>query len=364
MPRIALPPRRRPAAGLLHLAALVLLLAALGARSASAQPLSFQLKNDVPQGKKPSLWLVAIDRVENVKLSLTRDDGETFTAGLVGLASGQKATLDIGDGRGGKATWKGTLSADVPGPGGKTPWSFDLSFETLVRAPITVTYDYDHLDVGKRTLKFQMSRPAGRAELVAYDEDGVEMGRGEAKYKKEPPGTWLTVGWTPSPEKPGAKRALMRLALRAESSDKLATNVELFPWQVSIPHEDVAFATGSHEVTPTEARKLDESLVKINETAKRAERFVKVKLYVAGHTDTVGNAASNHELSHKRARSLAEYFRRHGLTIPIVYNGFGEDVLRVQTADGVDEAANRRADYVVGAVGAQPPLPGDWKTLP
>ena len=43
--------------------------------AAAAQPVSFQLKNDVPAGQKPTLTLMAMERVLEVKLDLneTRD---------------------------------------------------------------------------------------------------------------------------------------------------------------------------------------------------------------------------------------------------------------------------------------------------
>ena len=64
---------------------------------------------------------------------------------------------------------------------------------------------------------------------------------------------------------------------------------------------------------------------------------MKMRLYVAGHTDTVGPDAKNRKLSLDRARAIAAYFRKKGLTIPIAFAGFGEDVLKVKTADSVDE---------------------------
>ena len=71
---------------------------------------------------------------------------------------------------------------------------------------------------------------------------------------------------------------------------------------------------------------------------KRSEKFVKMRLYVAGHTDTVGPSAKNRKLSLDRARAIAQYFKKHGVALPIAYAGFGEDVLKVPTKDNVDEA--------------------------
>jgi len=235
-----------------------------------------------------------------------------------------------------------------------------------VRAPFHVSYDAEHLDLDGHVLQFKMSRPAGSAELVAVGEDGKQLGTGAASYQREPPGTWLSVSWT----QPDGARVL-RLELRAVAADGLVTRVELTPWSVAIDHEDVNFATGSAAIEAGEDAKLDASLDKIGEVVKRSEKFVKMQLYVAGHTDTVGPGAKNLALSLGRARAIAAYFRRKGLALPIAFAGFGEQVLRVKTPDETDERANRRADYVIAPRGAPPPFKGPylkaratWKQLP
>ena len=70
-------------------------------------------------------------------------------------------------------------------------------------------------------------------------------------------------------------------------------------------------------------------------------------------------------LDAQRAEAIARYFKAHGVTVPIYYQGFGEDALAVPTADAVDEARNRRAVYVLANVpprGAQFPR-AQWKRL-
>ena len=363
-------------------AALVLL---LGSRDASAQPVSFQLRNDVPSGQKPALVVTTIERLAELRLDLVRADDEAAWSERHGaLAAGKSVTFSVGDGKPGKAHYTGKLSATLAAG----PWSFDLSFDTLVRAPMSVGYDYEHLDLARRELRFTLSRPAAQADIVALDEDGHEIGSGSATYNKERangqandkanekakakasdkakdgPGEWLPIQWTP---KPGATGRLMVLKLHVVSTDGLGSTVELVPWTVSIEHEDVNFATDSAAIAPSEAAKLDASLKKIQEVAARAGRFVKVKLYVAGHTDTVGSAEHNRKLSLERARAIADYFRARGLQLPLSYEGFGEDLPKVPTADETDELRNRRVDYVLGAIGASPPV-GDrraeWKSLP
>jgi outer membrane protein OmpA-like peptidoglycan-associated protein len=229
------------------------------------------------------------------------------------------------------------------------------SAQPAKRVPIKVTYDADHLDLDKHVLQFKVSRAIATAELTVIGEDGNELGTGSGSYAKDAPGTWVSITWT----QPAGTR-VMTMKLRVAADDGVATNVELIPWSVAIDHEDVKFAVDSAAIDAGEAAKLDASLAKIMEIVTRAEKFMKMTLFVAGHTDTVGASPKNRKLSLDRARAIAAYFRRKGLKIPIAFAGYGEEVLRVATPDSTDEPANRRADYVLGPSAGAPPFKGAY----
>jgi outer membrane protein OmpA-like peptidoglycan-associated protein len=235
------------------------------------------------------------------------------------------------------------------------------------RAPIHVGYDADHLDLDKHVLQFKPSRPIAEASLVVIGEDGQELGKGSMTYDHPPAEAWWTIEWTQRTTDRNTRA--MVLKLRVAASDGVATNVELVPWSVTIDHEDVTFRTDSAVIDEDQRAKLDATMSKLVEVVKVASPFMKPTLYIAGHTDTVGSAAKNRKLSLERATAIGQYFRTKKLAIPIVVAGFGEEVLKVKTADEADEAANRRADYVIGPSGA-PPFHGpyakvkaDWKSL-
>ncbi|HEU0035953.1 MAG TPA: OmpA family protein [Kofleriaceae bacterium] len=332
-------------------------------RIAAAQPVSFAVQADVPLGQKPAIRIKAVQSVSEIRLELDREDGKHFATRHGVLAKGQTVTMAIGDGAPGKASYKGTLSMQVAGASDR--WSQELTLETLVRAPVKVTYDADHLDLDKHELQFKLSRPAGSAELSVIGEDGKPLGTGSATYQSEPADKWLAITWT----QPADTRVMM-LKLRVVATDGVATNVELVPWSVVVDHEDVNFSTDSAVIEPTEAPKLDASAAKIKDIVKRSSKFMKMKLYIAGHTDTVGPNAKNRKLSLDRAVAIGSYLRKHGIAIPIVVAGFGEEVLKVKTKDNTDERANRRADYVIGPASGAPPFKGpylkvhaDWKQL-
>jgi outer membrane protein OmpA-like peptidoglycan-associated protein len=222
-------------------------------------------------------------------------------------------------------------------------------------APIKVAYDADHLDLDRRILQFKPSRAIAEATLVVIGEDGAELGKGSASYAGEPGAGWLAITWS----QPAETRAMM-LRLRVAAADGAATNVELIPWSVTVSHEDVSFSSDSAVIEPAETRKLAASLAQIDGIVNRAGRFIKLKLYIAGHTDTVGPPDKNRRLSLARAVAIGRYLRSNGLAIPIAVAGYGEDVLKVKTPDNTDERANRRADYVLGPAAGAPPFKGAY----
>ena len=98
----------------------------------------------------------------------------------------------------------------------------------------------------------------------------------------------------------------------------------------------------------------------------RYGRFAELRLYILGHTDTVGDTDSNRKLSLERARSIAAYLRKRGLKLPIFYEGFGEQAPSVATPDETAEAANRRAEYILAVEPpalASTPFPPQWRKL-
>ena len=63
---------------------------------------------------------------------------------------------------------------------------------------------------------------------------------------------------------------------------------------------------------------------------------------VAGHTDSRGGQQHNLVLSQRRAESVMQYLKEHGVTNKMTAHGYGEDepIADNKTAEG--RAANRR----------------------
>jgi outer membrane protein OmpA-like peptidoglycan-associated protein len=227
------------------------------------------------------------------------------------------------------------------------------------RSGLDLTIDRSKVDLQNHRLEVTMSRPADKVRIKVFGETGAVLAEEEKSFGGAAPGTVLVMTWSPS-----SKEAVGRIEVYGYDTEGYWKGVAIIPWSVNIPHEEVNFQTDSDVIRASEVPKLEASLQKVNEALKKHSELGKITLFIVGHTDTVGSVEHNQGLSRRRARSIANWFRGRGLRISISYEGLGESALLVKTADNVDEARNRRVDYILAV---EPPrLPsGDfsWKTL-
>lgn len=215
-----------------------------------------------------------------------------------------------------------------------------VPFKWSYGAPLKVDLSRAQADVSKRTLQVDVTAPVQRADITAYgahksvlDERTVDIGEGPGR---------ITVPWVGDP----ADVVLLDIKLHGDSA---WAGFTYSPWFLNIPHDDVLFESNSDAIPDAETHKLQATLAQLRDVIDKYGSVVPVKLYIAGCTDTVGTKEHNRALSQRRARSIARWLRQNGYDRPIYFHGFGEDLLAVPTGDGVDNAANRRALYMVGA---------------
>jgi outer membrane protein OmpA-like peptidoglycan-associated protein len=286
----------------------------------------------------PEVKVSILEPIAGFKLTLTRGDGKKFEW-KGGGKPGVVRTIVL-DQPLGKVTWAGELLVNFPNA---TTTSIPLEFETLMALPLELKIDKDKdVDIAKRSITFRLNNPAGKAELKVMLESGDYVFNGEIPFAGEPAGTPLKVTW---PDARGERP--MKISLRAFDTANTYQGIEFFPWSFEIPHEDVTFDTGKWDIKPEEQKKLDDASQKALDAIAKFGKWAPVNLYVVGHTDTVGDTGSNRALSLNRARSIASYFKRRGISIPVKYEGFGEEALAVATDDEVDEVRNRRAQYII-----------------
>jgi outer membrane protein OmpA-like peptidoglycan-associated protein len=213
-------------------------------------------------------------------------------------------------------------------------------------------------------LVIRMSRPPGKVQLTVKTEEGAVIADIQEDFSGRSPGAPLTVKWDQEKDQPVGS-----ILLRMYDRDEHYIDQEYTAWYVPIPHEEVNFRTDSSDIDASEVPKLDAAFAKVQEVLlkDKAREHKSLTLYVAGHTDTVGDAGYNLKLSRARAQSLARWFRQRGVRIPVAFEGFGETALKVQTPDQTDEPRNRRADYIIAD--DAPPMKGvggfkpGWKRI-
>jgi outer membrane protein OmpA-like peptidoglycan-associated protein len=344
--------------------ALTALTVSLGLPSARADALRVQFSTRVATGERPKVTVIADQSVDSVDVELTDDRGETLRSSLGALARGARREVPL-PAQPGRHRWKGKL---VVRQGGTTRDS-TLDFETVTAPHLEIAVDKARVDLAARRLEARFSRAAARAEIAVFSATGGDpIASDTRELGDQPPGTPLVISW-PATVSSGDTAAadIGRIDLKLVDPDGFYASVSLYPWSVYIPHEEVSFATDSAAIAASEAPKLEASHARIAEALAKHKNLGPIRLYIAGHTDTVGAPAYNLSLSQRRAQAIAAWFRKHGLRLPVLYEGFGEFAPLVGTPDQTDEPRNRRVDYILAV--EDPALKATrhraaWKRLP
>jgi outer membrane protein OmpA-like peptidoglycan-associated protein len=335
-----------------------LLVAALAA-PAWGQGVNVQFSTRVATGDKPKLTLVASEPLSSLSVELQDDAGQETRARFGALGRGASRTVLL-PAQPGRRRYTGKVVVTRAGTTQESP----LTFEVVVAPRLEIRIDKALVDLQARRLQARFSRPAARAELkVVPATGGPPIAEVEQDLGGRAAGEPLEIAW---PALAGGAE-VGRIDLRLFDTDGFFAGVSLYPWSVYIPHEEVGFATDSAAIDRAEEPKLEASLRKIADALARHRELGPIKLYIAGHTDTVGADGYNLELSQRRARAIAAWFRRRALRLPILYEGFGEQAPLVATPDATDEVRNRRVDYILAVeepVLKATRLRASWKVVP
>jgi outer membrane protein OmpA-like peptidoglycan-associated protein len=209
-------------------------------------------------------------------------------------------------------------------------------------SPLKVTVDRSKVDIEHHHLEVVLSRTAKTVDIKELGDSGSVLADETHDFSGKAAGTPLLVTWQPSSDEPVA-----RIEVFGHDTDGYYAGVAIVPWAVKIPHQEVLFDTDKADIKASQKPKLEESYGKIKDAIEAHKDLGAIKLFIAGHTDTVGTASHNLELSRRRAKAIAYWFKKRGLSIPVLWEGFGESVPAVKTGDEVDEPRNRRVDYIL-----------------
>jgi len=269
------------------------------------------------------------------------------------ISSGRDVTLELDGMPEGHWSCSGTLILNTA-DGGEGQMPLHLKMASL--PIIEWNYSLEDVDLDAHTLVVHPSRPLRAGELQIISEGGAVLATSGADLSDV---NHPTFSWTGDAE-------VVKLVVTGEDEHGFRSQLELSPWSYAIPHEDVVFASGQHDIGADELPKLESCWTDVVDVQRRYGSVVVIKLYVGGYTDTVGSAGSNQGLSERRARAIAGWFRQRGFSGEVYYQGFGEDGQAIQTPDETDNAANRRAVYLLAAetpaVNAELPRAA-WKRL-
>lgn len=335
---------------------LVLVAVALAATPASAEGLDFQFKTVVKGKDQPALIVSTSRAFKSLVIELTDDRGGKQRLKTGALRPGASKRLGFKQ-PAGTSTYQAAI--EVKWADGETGL-FALEFSATRVGELKLLISAEDVDLDGRRLSCRATNPVRQLALTVLGEGGRVLDEVELRFDPPAPsGEPMEVAWGE------VEGDILRMDLRITDIAGFYTGMRITPFTIEIPHDEVEFETGRAEVRASEAPKLEKTMGHIKDALAAHGTLLTLRLYVAGYTDTVGSKSANRELSTRRARAIAAWFRARGLKVPIYYQGFGEDVLAVPTADETEEPRNRRALYILSSqipTGDQVPS-RDWKPL-
>ncbi len=347
-----------PAAHLLAalLVAFALLSASPTATAGSPADLGLGFKTVVQGKDAPALVIKNTRDIKKLVVVLTDRGGRKQTLRAQSLGAGSTKNLTF---RHGEGTSRYNAALEVVWGDGEAD-TFTMDFDATRVGKLVMDIKSEDVDIDQRTVKARVNNPAASVELTIVGESGAELWSGRESFDPPAsPGTDLALAWDEVPEK------ILYMQLKIHDIAGYWVGMKITPFSIEIPHDELVFDFGAAKVRPDQAPKLEATWDKIQEALHKHGTLLQLKLFIAGFTDTVGDKASNRALSMARAHSIAGWFRKRGLKIPIYYTGFGEEVLAKPTPDETEEEANRRAIYILSShtpVGHDVPR-NEWKPL-
>lgn len=317
--------------------------------------IEYHLSHERPRERGEPVIRFTTDRtLSDVEITLDRG-GHQQVENFDALRPGQPESITIDQPIGTysyEVTIKGTTSSG-------SRLAMGLEVEVIVLRGLEVELLRDEIDFDTGTIPIRSNNPVDRVVLEVFDRDDerrvvdtlrFDGARGRLELNFDPIGS---VG-------------KMKFVLHSE--DGQTAEHLLRPLWIDMPTQIIHFETGSAELSDRARPSLEMTRQSIAEALDGIddERGTNMRLYIAGYTDTVGSARDNLRLSERRARAIGSWFRSRGVEIPIYYQGFGQEVLAVDTPDGTAEEKNRRAVFILGNA---PPrqsedIPrSDWKRL-
>lgn len=324
-----------------------------------ADPFSYSFNRQTNEKGEAEVVLTANDNMEALEVTINGDK-QTIRKQVPALKAGKSFTI-----RWIQNAPQSAYTMKILGSNTEAEASFEVvrpsAAKTVAGGKLEALSSREDL-LERRQSSYRVPFDVESYEFQVYNSDGKvifdDAGRGSAKA-----GERMTLRWS-------AEDEVFLIKFSIVGPQGQTAEYSLCPYSVEIPHTDVVFDSGKAVIRgDQEARVSEAAIIAMHEldalekVNKAVNANLTAQLYIVGYTDTVGGAADNKKLSDARARAIAEYFRKKGVWCEIHYAGMGEQGLKVQTADNVDEERNRRAAYILtfqkpAAGGA---IPSQWK---
>jgi len=228
------------------------------------------------------------------------------------------------------------FSSDRPGSEGRDIYRFELPEQLQ---PTPVTYAKGFITGNGKPLNATIQVRALKDSIRSYlihsgDENGEFM-------------VCLPVGeeYLFNTSAPNYLMHSMNLNLASvfTAEEPFLFNVELSPIKAgkSVVLENIFFLTDSYQLLPESEKEL-QSLIQFLQINPS------VNIEIAGHTDNLGTAEYNLQLSEKRAREVFIYLAKHGVEEKrLSYKGYGFEFPLTTNKSESGRAKNRRTEFIV-----------------
>ena len=109
----------------------------------------------------------------------------------------------------------------------------------------------------------------------------------------------------------------------------------------TITLNNVFFQTGKYTL-------LDISIVELDKVVEMMQSHPTMRIELGGHTDNVGNPASNQTLSEQRAKAVYDYLVNHGIEASrLSYKGYGQTQPVSDNSTPEGRRQNRRTVFTI-----------------
>ena len=297
----------------------------------------------------PGITVIATKALTGVNATIERIDGATTAFKIGTMKAGETRSLSVAQ-EPGRAYYK----AVVHHAGQRQPT--EMAWSSAVAQVFDLSVKGEDVDLAAGHIGMAATGKVQRLELRLTGEDGATLFNRSMRMD-------LPSGRPTSLDFPPPAAPVVKVEIAAYDENDFVKAVEFTPVVLEVPHDEVNFAFNKSDLTPAEEPKLEKALAAIHEALDKLGKQVKLRLYVGGYTDTVGDKAYNQNLSEARAGSLAAWLHAHGLRVGVCSQGFGEEVLAVDTPDETPEPKNRRSLFVLA--GQSPSMKafprGNWR---